>query len=1405
MKIFNRIANLLFFCLLSINLWAWNNPTISTPTSGSSTWTGVTLDWNAVSSSQYYQLQVDTSALFNSPVFYSVSKSYINSSSANTDTEHYLENLLFGKTYYWRVRAFVTNDTSAWTASSFVTRDYVTQASPTDGSTAWTGLTLDWYAHTGVDYYDLVADTSANFNSPALKSVTNAYTNSNSSNTDTETYLENLYFGKTYYWKVRARNSVDTTAWSSVWTFVTRDYVTQASPTDGSTSWTGLTLDWYAHTGVDYYDVVADTSANFNSPALKSVTNVYSNSNSSNSDTETYLENLYFGKTYYWKVRARNTVDTTAWSSVWTFVTRDYVTQASPTDGSTTWTGLTLDWYSHTGVDYYDVVADTSANFNSPALKSVTNVYSNSNSSNSDTETYLENLYFGKTYYWKVRARNTVDTTAWSSVWTFVTRDYVTQASPTDGSTTWTGLTLDWYSHAGVDYYDLVADTSANFNSPALKSVTNVYSNSNSSNSDTETYFENLYFGKTYYWKVRARNTVDTTAWSSVWTFVTRDYVTQVSPSDGSNTWTGLTLDWSAHAGVDYYDFVADTSANFNSPALKSVTNTYTNSNSSNTDTETYLENLYFGKTYYWKVRARNTVDTTAWSSVWTFTTRDYVTQVSPSDGNNTWTGLTLDWSAHAGVDYYDFVADTSANFNSPALKSVTNIYVNSNGTNTDTETYLEDLYFGKMYYWKVRARNTVDTSSWSSVWTFTTRDYVTLTSPTNGQLNVSVGGTTLNWNAHTGVNVYQMMMDTTLNFNSPLLVTQNTNYVNSSSTNTDTQYSTGAIRSNQIYYWKVRAINTPDTSAWTMFLFNTGSCSPATQPLAISGNINTCNGSSNTYSIALVSGATSYTWILPAGWSGTSSSNSINTVAGSNGGEISVIANNTCGSSIPQTLNVSVNGSLPANAGTISGDISVCQGESNVTYQVPLIQGASSYIWTLPSGASGTSTTNSISVSFGNNAVTGNIIVKGDNACGNGISSSLEITVNSLPATAGTITGDISVCKGENNVNYQVPLIQGANSYIWTLPSGASGTSTTNSISVSFGSNAVTGNIIVKGDNACGNGISSSLEITVNTIPATAGTITGDVSVCQGENNVTYQVPLILGATSYIWTLPSGASGTSTTNSISVNFANNASNGNISVKGDNACGNGISSSLEITVNSLPATAGTIIGDVSVCQGENNVTYQVPLIQGATSYIWTLPSGASGSSTTNSISVSFGNNAVTGNIIVKGDNACGNGIQSSLNIVVNAKPITPIISVNGNVLHSDAANGNQWYDQSGLINSAVNQNYTVLHTGDYYSIVTLNACSSDPSNSIHVVVSGIDDVQNSSFNMVYPNPFSNFITIENDKNHTEYELINALGQMVTKGSFSSKTVIHTDNLPAGMYYLKMINGNSSELKKVIKD
>ncbi len=154
------------------------------------------------------------------------------------------------------------------------------------------------------------------------------------------------------------------------------------------------------------------------------------------------------------------------------------------------------------------------------------------------------------------------------------------------------------------------------------------------------------------------------------------------------------------------------------------------------------------------------------------------------------------------------------------------------------------------------------------------------------------------------------------------------------------------------------------------------------------------------------------------------------------------------------------------------------------------------------------------------------------------------------------------------------------------------------------------------------------------------------------------------------------------------------------------------------TTGCIPGAAGPITGQVNVCQGQTNVNYTIPAIPGVTSYVWNLPSGASGTSSTNSITVNYGTSAVSGNLSVKGTNSCGDGAISALAIIVNSIPATPTITINGDVLHSSATIGNQWYNQNGLISGAVNQDYKVTSNGNYYVIVNSLGCNSQPSNII---------------------------------------------------------------------------------------
>ena len=283
----------------------------------------------------------------------------------------------------------------------------------------------------------------------------------------------------------------------------------------------------------------------------------------------------------------------------------------------------------------------------------------------------------------------------------------------------------------------------------------------------------------------------------------------------------------------------------------------------------------------------------------------------------------------------------------------------------------------------------------------------------------------------------------------------------------------------------------------------------------------------------------------------------------------------------------------LPGTAGTITGTSVVCQGQTNVQYSVAEIEKAEGYDWILPEGASIVSGgyTNMILVNYSNSAVSGNITVSGTNGCGNGPESpAFAVTVNPLPGTPGTITGQANVCLGQTGVVYTVPPIANATGYIWSVPAGVTivSGSNTNSITVDITQSAVSGNITVYGTNTCGNGVlSQAFALTVSTVPGAAGNITGPSTVNQGQTGVVYSVAAIANATGYVWTVPTGATIVSgaNTNSITVDFSNTAFSGNFTVYGTNDCGNGaVSSPYAVTVNPLnnpTVTIGTLTNVVA--------------------------------------------------------------------------------------------------------------------------------------------------------------------------------------------------------------------------------
>jgi sugar lactone lactonase YvrE len=89
--------------------------------------------------------------------------------------------------------------------------------------------------------------------------------------------------------------------------------------------------------------------------------------------------------------------------------------------------------------------------------------------------------------------------------------------------------------------------------------------------------------------------------------------------------------------------------------------------------------------------------------------------------------------------------------------------------------------------------------------------------------------------------------------------------------------------------------------------------CPAAPLPGPISGNISVCPETNQSFSITSVTGAIGYAWILPSGWTGSSTDTSIEVTIGNVSGSIELLDTNTCGNSSMESLAIVVQ--TPPNA----------------------------------------------------------------------------------------------------------------------------------------------------------------------------------------------------------------------------------------------------------------------------------------------------------------------------------------------------------------------------------------------------------------------------------------------------------------------------------------------------------
>ncbi|WP_395803534.1 Ig-like domain-containing protein, partial [Daejeonella sp.] len=243
-------------------------------------------------------------------------------------------------------------------------------------------------------------------------------------------------------------------------------------------------------------------------------------------------------------------------------------------------------------------------------------------------------------------------------------------------------------------------------------------------------------------------------------------------------------------------------------------------------------------------------------------------------------------------------------------------------------------------------------------------------------------------------------------------------------------------------------------------------------QPGAITGKASVLANATETYSITAVPDASTYTWTLPNGWSGTSTTNSITATIGSSAGTISVVASSSAGCVSPaQTLAVAIAPIAPTAAG-----VTYCQGQTAVALTATGVSGSTLNWYTVATG--GTSSATAPTPSTATAGVTTYYVSQ----TVNGVESSrtaLNVTVNVTPAQPGIISGSNSILPLSNQV-YSIIAVPDASTYTWTLPNGWSGSSTTNSITATAGLSAGTISVVAVSSLGCVSP-AQSLVVTIN------------------------------------------------------------------------------------------------------------------------------------------------------------------------------------------------------------------------------------------------------------------------------------------------------------------------------------
>ena len=451
------------------------------------------------------------------------------------------------------------------------------------------------------------------------------------------------------------------------------------------------------------------------------------------------------------------------------------------------------EWDEYIGADEYVIMVAKDAEFTDIVFEDTDN--NESYSWNSELDNFT-------TYYWKVKADNSV----WSDVWNFTTRYVVTLSAPGNDKSASLKPHFSWDELDGASDYTLQISSSGDFEAASILYEENF----------TETDFdvpEYLESGTTYFWRVKT----DTSGeyWSDIWMFDTDIVVSLEAPEDeATEVAVPVIFSWAELDNASDYRIQVATDEDFAEIVLDeniAATATWTEGGTLTANPDGY----------FWRMTSDVAVDIDSeegeWSEVGEFVTNSSVFLNEPEDNITTGILVNFSWTIYDGSLEYQIQVATDDSFTEIIIDEEVEA-----GTGDETSSYLTDICFEAEteFFWRVKAV----ISNWSEIRSINTMtlidETVELTYPENDQVQDLIPqAPTMMWERLGSANYYKIQVSEDEDFSTLLLE-------NVGAAKSYNIVAADGFDYDGLYFWRVRSDKSDWGDAWA---FRVKSGIPAT------------------------------------------------------------------------------------------------------------------------------------------------------------------------------------------------------------------------------------------------------------------------------------------------------------------------------------------------------------------------------------------------------------------------------------------------------------------------------------------------------------------------------------------------------------------------------------------------